>query len=300
MFLNTWGDAAHESWPEQIDDHLFLGDVVNLVGDLLFPGEWRQADMLSRPITLREVPVFRERPIQPPVSIARSDLRLAPVPSAEQQLADQRRRHDEEVAEITGHNAEAAHINAQIGPSRARAETVRKAIMAAGRRKLILTAYQSTVTRRLEPLEPAVWAGDEAVGLLGNCVISGRAWMAFIDQQLPNFIFVQDTGVRNVNWQTVGDRQSPPPLGAPTPAVPTPKARSSKFHGTRWDETAMTEEILSWTKANACHDREAAWRHHFDPLRSTHGWDNRSFRAHWPKALGSAGRPGKRPKSAQS
>jgi hypothetical protein len=76
----------------------------------------------------------------------------------------------------------------------------------------------------------------------------------------------------------------------PNSLAPQPNAR--------WSEAEMTLAIVGWAKHNSSRNREAAWRDHFVSLKSEHGWDNRSFRAHWSIALESTGQSG-RPKSAQ-
>lgn len=74
--------------------------------------------------------------------------------------------------------------------------------------------------------------------------------------------------------------------------------RASAPVGSPWSEDEMTTAIKLWTQANACHDRDRAWRDDFRSRQTEHGWGNQNFRDHWTKALKSEGKPGPKPRSA--
>lgn len=150
--------------------------------------------------------------------------------------------------------------------------------------------------RQYEPCPREWWIVGDWSHLLRSCsIIRNRPQATSGPVAERRLMFVDAAGLTRICEQQIAARK---PLSERAPiasAHPIPARKPAQ----QWSDSEMTAAIRGWVEDTASRDRDMAWRQRFKGLAIEHGWDNRSFRDHWPKALGSTGQPGRKSKSAQ-
>lgn len=286
--FTIWSEDARAKWPCNPAGYVYMAQALDLIGRLLFGNDWAIDDMNTK---LRLGMIAREFQPKPPRSIAAADFASrSPVPS----VAEQRAAFDKLRADDRRHNE-------LVAPAFARRDKLLRIVTSAADNGELETFYHSMTTFELHPIPRYEWSvSSNAHRIIKLSVIGPIDWMKEADRKSSSNVFVADNSLRAVDWRKVEYRPEPMPLGdvATTPSVSSQHpVRSPIMHC--WTEEEMNGAIQQWARSAGSRDRDRAWREHFKARGVEHGWDNRSFRDQWAKALGSIGKPGPRPYSAQ-